>query len=120
MVLEETAEEQLLQKEQWWADILNSCHSTKGLNILEPSNRVGTAGRKTMRDKGIKRIVSDDTKSKMSKSQKGRKVSAQGRINMSAGQMGKFFSTETRKKMSISWVSRKIRGKLDISSVSFV
>lgn len=97
-IIEECAEEQLTEREQYWIDFYGGIDAQTTYNQRE----AGSHGRHSL-----------ETKEKISKIQRGvpkapgRKVSDLGRKSLSLSHLGKRPSEETRRKMSLAQTGRK-------------
>jgi hypothetical protein len=96
-VLEECSIEELNRKEHYWCVLLNSHNKEKGYNI-RPTDENG------------KYLVSDDTKQKLSKINKGRKFLESRNIKISISKKGKPRDEETKRKLSEYWKNRYKEG----------
>lgn len=113
IILEECAEISLLERENYWVNLLNCLNKNYGYNVVGTSNT-------------NKRIISEETKKKMSNSAKNKIRTEEHCRNISKGKkgmigpnLGKKHNFETRQKMRISSLGRKAseETKLKMSKV---
>lgn len=101
MFLEQVQENRLLEREQFWAEVLRATDEHRGLNVLSPSQRIYAPSR-------LGRKHTDATKRKMSEAHLGKVFSIEHRINLSLSQKGlRHRSPEHRAKLSAS-----LRGRI--------
>lgn len=103
--------EALVQREQWWIDILEVYNNKYGYNVSPTANsRLGTQSSKETRikisesQKGNKHhfgiLHTEETKRKISESVKGQKHSEEAKMKISNAKKGKPRSEECRRKLS--------------------
>jgi len=121
---------ELNDKERYYQDLYNSS-GKKGLNCMltKSNDRNGKHSEKTIiKFKETRRFFSEETRSKMSEAQKGRKHTEATKLKMSQNMKGVVFSKETKRRMSESAkkkvFSEKLREKnsvvvLDLTSGVF-
>ncbi len=117
-LLEECPVEQLLEREDYWTDVMpvwpkanlrigatRPEHSEASIQKMKDSKRVVSAEtRKKLSDAAKRRVATDETRQKMSAGMKGVKKSEETRRRMSQANTRRVFTQETREK--IGYASR--------------
>lgn len=111
----ECSKEYLKSEEHYWANMLNVHSDRYGYNIRpthpEGKSSLSESTKKLIGDKNrgkIGRKASLETRLKMSKSFKGRKMSKEFSENLRIKNLGKKLSKETKTKMSLSKINKRM------------
>lgn len=89
IILEHCSKDKLIEREQYWIDYLN-CINPNGYNANPTAgSRLGTKHSEETLKKLKAKIISNDTRNKMSKAAKGRIISIDQKLKMSLASKGK-------------------------------
>lgn len=107
IIIELCEKDQLITREQFWMNSLNSV-TPHGYNICPTAfSRLGTKHTKETLSKLKLKVISEEHKLKISKHFKGTKHTEETKLKIKNGNLGKKNTQEAKERMKLAWLKRK-------------